>query len=212
MSAVIAKYPSWSISDRQYKLTAQMFNGILGFSVYPRDRNAGRDAIIRINFDKDGAGMTGFLDVIDQIAKAPLGQKIPFSRTQFDMATKTRKTMWVITLSKDNDMNYSITLTDCATQKTVTMPITASQSFTIGNEPPSKATLSAMGMRIFKRWLTRADSDVAFTVDPERQFGGGNGNGGGNRPQNGGGYSQQPRTPSAPAISPTMEPDESMPF
>lgn len=214
MGAVIEKYPTWSISDRQNKLTASLFNGGVSFAVYPRDRNAGRDAIVRISLDKDGGGLVGLLDIIDQIGKAPLGQKVPMSRTQFDPATKTRKNLWVITIGKDNDMVYSITLTDCTTQKTVSMPIIASQSITIGNDPPSKSSLSALGMKLFKRWLIRAENNAPLTVDPDRQFGNRGGNGGGRSGGQSGGYAGggQPHIPSAPAVSPSMDADETMPF
>lgn len=208
MAAVIKKFPNWSASDRQNTLTGRLYNGMLGFTVFPRDRNAGREPLLRISFDKDGVGIEGLLELIDKIGKAPLGQKMQMSRTQFDPQTKTRNTQWVLALEKDNDMCYFITITDVAKNATYRFPITTSQSILVGAEPPTKSDLSSRGMRLFKKWLLRAEQDAPFTIDPDAQFGGK----GGSRPA-GGGYGGAPRTPTAAAVAPSVSSDaEDVPF
>lgn len=203
------RFPNWTAQDRQYSLSARLYNGAVSFSVFPRDRNAGRDPLARLALDKDGVALDRLIGMIDEIGKAPLGQKIPMTRTKYDPQSKTRSNQWVITLAKDNDMCYSITVTDAEKNATFTLPITVPQSILTGNEPPSKSELSARGMRLFKKWLLRAEEYAPMTVE-KPNFGGARGP----RPAGGGGgYQSQNRIPQQVNVAPSVAADEeNLPF
>lgn len=210
MASLLDKFPNWQAQDRTNSMSARLFNGSVGFSVFPRDRNAGREPVLRISFDKDGVALQSLIDMIDAIGKAPLGQKMQMSRTQYDPQTKTRKTLWVLALEKDSEMCYHITITEVATNKMCKMPITVSQSVLVGSEQPSKSELSARGMKLFKKWLVRAEQFAPLTIDPTRQFGGGGQRPGAQRPS---GYQAQGHVPQSPAVAPSVSGDpEDIPF
>ena len=203
------RFPNWSASDRQNTLTARLYNGSVGFTVFPRDRNAGREPLLRISFDRDGVALDSLLSMIDAIGKAPLGQKVSMSRTKYNPQTKTRSNMWVLTLGKDSDMCYSITITDAEKNVTFTFPIMLSQSILVGAEPPSKSELSSHAMKMFKKWLLRAEEYTPMTVE-KPNFGGNRG--GAPRPT-GSGYQPQNRIPANPAVAPSVAADsDDLPF
>ncbi len=195
-------FRSWSVSDRQNTLQAQLWNGTIGFAVFPRDRSQGGRPLLKINLDQNDVGYIGLMSIIEKLKGSPLSTKIPMSRTEFNPQTKTRSNAWVITFEKDPDMIYKITLTDCKTNTTFTFPITVSQSIVIGSDPVDKAKQSALGLAVFKNWLERAHDYAPMTAE-RGQFGGNRGQGGG-RPG---------PTPAAAAVAPSVENDpEDLPF
>ena len=159
-------FKNWSVSDKTNTLNVRLFRGVIGFSVFPKERVPGNNQpLASCNLDEKGEGYEALLDVIEQILKAPLGTKIPMSRTKFNPQTRQRTTTWVISFEKDQDMCYWITLTDCEKNASFRFPITISQAFTYGNDPISKAQRSATGMRAFVRWLKKADQYAPMTAE-----------------------------------------------
>lgn len=159
-------FKNWSVSDKTNTLNVRLFRGIIGFSVFPKDRVPGQNQpLATCNLDEKGEGVESLLDVIDQVIKSPLGTKIPLSRTKYDPQSRTRNNIWVITFEKDQDMCYWITLTDCTKNASFRFPISISQNFTYGNDPISKAQRSATGMKVLKRWLNTAIQYAPATAE-----------------------------------------------
>ena len=159
-------FKNWSVSDKTNTLNVRLFRGVIGFSVFPKQRVPGNNQpLCSCNLDERGEGYEALLDVIDQVLKAPLGTKIPMSRTKFEPQTRQRTTAWVISFEKDQDMCYWITLTDCEKNASFKFPISISQSFTYGNDAANKAQRSATGMRSLLRWLKNAYHYAPLTAE-----------------------------------------------
>lgn len=195
-------FRSWKQNDKANSLNARLYNGAVAFTVFPKEKapGASNKPLLSVKFDQDGIGIQNFFKIADMVKKGTIGTKVPMTRTQWDMATKTRKTIWVLTLEKDQEMCYRITLTDCATNATFSFPITNSASFQYGNEPVNKAELSAMGLENLLDWMRLAKMYAPQTIIPPDQLRGG-------RPS-GGGY-QAPVAAAPAAAAPS---DETMPF
>lgn len=194
-------FENFSVSDKTNTLNAQLWNGAIGFTVFSKDRSGGGGPLLRINLDRKGHGYVKIMEVISELEKSPLGKKIPISKTEWDPQTRQRKNVWVISLEKDAEMVYKITLTDCRTNASFTFPITSSQSIISGSEPPNKAILSATGMNMFKAWLQQAHMYAPLTAN-KPQFN----KGGGQRPAGG-------PTPSSAAVAPQVASDpDNAPF
>lgn len=190
-------FRNYTISDKQNTLNVRLFNGAISFSVFPRERLPGANKpLLSANLDQGGQGYAGLMQMIETVTKGPLGTKVPMSRTEFSPQTKTRSIAWTISLEKDSDMCYWITLTDAKTNASFRFPFKASSSFTIGNEPPSKADLSSLGLKMFTMWLKQAQKYAPMTANKPQPRGGGYNRGG---------------APAAPASAPAADPDD-LPF
>lgn len=159
-------FRNYTLNDKQHTLNARLFNGAIGFSVFPRERLPGANKpLLSIQLDQAGQGYLGLLKLIDMVTKGPLGTKVPMSKTDFNRQTNTRSTAWTISLEKDSDMCYWITLTDAKTNASFRFAFKASSSFTIGNEPPSKADMSSLGLNMFGSWLKQAQKYAPMTAN-----------------------------------------------
>lgn len=192
-------FKNWSTSDKANTLNVRLFKGIIGFSVFPKERVPGNNQpLASCNLDEKGEGYEALIDVIEQVLKSPLGTKIPMSRTKFNPQTRQRTTSWVISFEKDQDMCYWITLTDCEKNASFRFPITISQTFTYGSDPLTKAQRSATGMKMLLHWLKKADQYAPLTAEKAGPRG------------VGGQRSPMPSQVSAPAVS-SGDPDD-IPF
>lgn len=196
------QFQTWKQNDKTNTLNARLFNGAVSFTVFPRERQPGAPSkpLIKINFDQAGVGIQNFFKIADAVKKGTLGTKMPLARTQYDMQTRTRKNVWVITLEKDQEMCYRLTLTDCVTNASFSFIISNSASFQTGNEPVSKAELSAQGLENLLDWMRLAKMYAPMTSEPFKP---------GQRPGAGGGV-QRPAAPSNGGMADTSGDD--MPF
>ena len=63
-------FKNWSVSDKTNTLNVRLFRGIIGFSVFPKDRVPGQNQhLATCNLDEKGEGVESLLDVIDQVIK-----------------------------------------------------------------------------------------------------------------------------------------------
>jgi len=191
-------FRNYTLSDKQNTLNVRLFNGAISFSVFPRERLPGANKpLLSASLDQGGQGYIGLTNAIEMVSKGPLGTKVPMSKTEFNPQTKTRSIAWTISLEKDSDMCYWITLTDARTNASFRFAFKASSSFTVGNEPPSKADISSLGLKMFSMWLRQAQKYAPMTANKPQ-------------PKGQGGYGRGAQV--APAVVSGGDPDETMPF
>lgn len=202
------EFPQWSAKTKEHTLTGRIFNGAISFTVWPKERGAsGGKPLASVTFDKGGQGYLSIMKLIAEISKAPLGTKMPMSKTNYNFQTKQVSNVWVLTMEKDSEMCWWITISDCEKGggTPYRFPIMAPRTILIGSEPPSKAGQSDMGIHMFKNWLTEANHYAPTTAN-KQQFGKGGQGGGYQRPA--GGPSPASATLSAAVASDT----EDVPF
>lgn len=197
-------FENFSLNDKQNTLNVRLYNGAIGFSVFPRERVPGAPSkpLLGIQLDRKGQAYAGLMRIIDTVSKGPLGTKVPMTKTEFNPQTRSRNPVWTISFEKDSDMVYWISLTDIKTNASFRFQISASQSYTVGNEPPSKADLSSLALSMLVEWLKKANMYAPMTANKP----GPRGPGGGQRPAYG--------APAAPvaAMPAAGGDDETMPF
>jgi len=198
-------FDNFSMSDKQNTLNVRLFNGAIGFSVFPKERIPGANKpLLGIQLDRKGQAFAGLMRIIDTVTKGSLGTKVPMTHTEFNPQTRTRSPVWTISLEKDSDMVYWIALTNIKTNASFRFQIMASQAYTIGNEPPSKADLSSLGLSMLVTWLKQAQQYAPLTANKPGP------RGPGGMPQRGGyGAPAAPVPAAAPAAGGD---DENMPF
>lgn len=159
-------FDNFTLSDKQNTLNVRLFDGAIRFAVFPKERVPGNNKpLLSISFDRKGQAYAGLMKVIDMATKGPLGTKVPMTRTEYNIQTRQRTPQWTITIEKDSDMCYWITLTVVKTNASFRFPIMASQSYTIGNEPASKAEYSALGLNMLVAWLKLAQRYAPLTAE-----------------------------------------------
>lgn len=197
------KLKDWSQQDRQSGRTLAfgLWNGRVSVQVY--NSQDMKNKLLRRNLDESEIIMLE--KVIAKIMSGSPETKQSIQFTKYDPATKQRSLETVIEFGKDSKQVYHFTVSDVAHQQTYTFVLKARSNMTIGNDPMSEGTVSALKVETLKDWLTSAKFIAPFTVqpiDPSKR-----GNYGG-KSYGGGGYSA-----SAPASTPASGGgDSDLPF
>lgn len=186
------KLKDWSQQDRQAGRTLAfgLWNGRVSVQVY--NNQDMKNKLFRRNLDESEIIMIE--KVIAKIMNGSPETKQSIQFTKYDPATKQRSLESVIEFGKDSKQVYHFTVSDVARQQTYTFALKARSNMTIGSDPMSEGTVSALKVETLKDWLTSAKFCAPFTVqpiDPSKR-----GNYGG-KSYSGGGYSAPATTTSA---------------
>jgi len=169
-------------------LNLSVFKGTISFAVFTK---GGGKPPIKIN-------VTPYLyevlkSAFNKIRKAAPETKIPVKKEKFNPETKQWALEWVLTFSKDAEMLYHVTLTNCLDgNRTFDFVFRGTGGISIGSDPMSNADKSAFAFETMIEWFERTMLAVIWTdekYDPNRHGGNGGGNyNGGNSFRGGNSY------------------------
>lgn len=176
--------PGFSIQSKENSLRCTVNRGVINMAVFRRDQRGA--PAVRITFDQSHAAYVQLLDAIGEVIKAPLNSKQSCGRHRFDPTTKRFIDLWNITIEKDSEMVYKITLTDIEHGgASATFVFRAIGGVFGGADPSNKSKDSLLGIKTFVNWLKMADSMRSLSYekfDPNNRRGGGNSGNGGSAP------------------------------
>lgn len=176
--------PGFSIQSKENSLRCTVNRGVINMAVFRRDQRGA--PAVRITFDQSHAAYVQLLDAIGEVIKAPLNSKQSCGRHRFDPTTKRFIDLWNITIEKDSEMVYKITLTDIEHGgASATFVFRAIGGVFGGADPSNKSKDSLLGIKTFVNWLKMADSMRSLSYekfDPNNRRGGSNSGNGGSAP------------------------------